>query len=126
MRESAVETSGVASVPMFLHIKARPMEYTKQYFIDKFTAIHDSQIGVGALTYPNGEPCCALGHCGMSDFDWPTEEALALNVLFAEGRPHQYEGGTTTIWSHVYRVNDNDQGVLSTPKSRIISKLQTL
>lgn len=99
------------------------MKYTKQYFIDKFTAIHDSQIGVGALTYPNGEPCCALGHCGMSDFDWPTEEALALNTLFAAGR-HQNEGGTT-IWSHVYRVNDN-QVLFSTPKSRIISKLQSL
>lgn len=38
-----------------------------QYFIDKFSAIPDSEWRCDGLYGGDGEPKCALGHCGLRD-----------------------------------------------------------
>lgn len=97
------------------------MKYTKEYFIEKFKAIPDYEIGRGIHNH------CALWHCGVRDNDLDyisTPEAKALINLF---------GGKTETENEieyiaVYAVNDGFgiDSTKSTPKERILNKLQSL
>lgn len=98
-------------------------KYTADYFIEKFSAIPEKQWTTGVLTSKSsieGEPdChCALGHCGMEDWDKPTEESLALVELFGgEVKPERYY--LDTDFEAVYEVNDDGYN----PKGNILDKL---
>ncbi len=91
------------------------MEYTKEYFIEKFEALKSEEIGTGDL-----KNHCALYHCGVRNWA-PTLEANALSALFGG----EYEGD----YPVVYDVNDGN-GIYSnsgsTPKERILNKLKSL
>ena len=100
------------------------MTYNKEYFIKKFEAIPDTEIGESSLRNK-----CALYHCGVRsiDFYWvPTEESNALLRLFGAnfiGNPK------TTDWEKVFNVNDGwraNEILGKTPKERILNKLKSL
>lgn len=94
------------------------MEYTKEYFIEKFSEIPEKEIGVVAL-----ELKCSLWHCGVRrEFNRyvATQEALALIKLF---------GGVGEEYKAVYDVNDGwreNKELGATPKERILNKLKSL
>lgn len=92
------------------------MKFDKEYFIKKFEAIPDEEIGMGEL-----DSHCALWHCGVriedDDDDGEyivTPEAKALCELFAKDK----EPSCSAVWS----VNDNING--GSPKERILNYLK--
>lgn len=102
--------------------------YDKEYFIRKFEAIPDNEIGQGTL-----KNHCALHHVGMGIVDgiqtgnycdsqgkyYATEETLAFIRLFG--------GKNASDCGHVYIINDgNDKILQTTPKERILNKLRSL
>lgn len=99
-------------------------EFTKQFFIDKFTKIPDEEIGGGSL-----ENHCALWHCGVEKFyQNPSLEALALIRLFG-GETIQTETYEHIQYNYVYEVNDGHRGYDKfgkTPKERILTRLKLL
>lgn len=92
------------------------MEYTLDYFIEKFRAIPEDKIGAGHL-----KNCCALYHCGVttnqSGMYVKTAEAEALMKILGD----EHDMGV------VYRLNDNLNNDYKkfgdTPKKRIVNKL---
>jgi hypothetical protein len=56
------------------------MNYTVDYFIQKFSSIPRKLWCVGSFV--EGDRMCALGHCGMR-VAHPTPESLALNRVIA-------------------------------------------
>jgi hypothetical protein len=95
------------------------MKYDKEYFIKKFEAIPDNEIG--ALSIENH---CALHHCGV-EYNCggykKTDEALALLNLFGNDDTDEPD------WSRVYDINDGNIGCYGgTPKERILNKLKSL
>lgn len=93
------------------------MKYTKEYFIKKFEAIPDKEIGMGELLQH-----CALWHCGVrleNGGYTSTEESTALIKLFGGNHPEEF--------NRVYGINDSkDYSLGKTPKERILNKLKSL
>lgn len=101
-------------------------KYDKEYFIKKFEAIPDNEIGQGSLMNH-----CALHHVGVGIVDgkqtgeyysfmnvpYITEESFALITLFGGEKP--------TDFNAIYAVND-DPHWGKTPKERILNKLKSL
>ncbi len=101
------------------------MEYNKQYFLDKFNALKDEEMGEGFTKN------CALWQCGVRigkylgmDSYVPTEESTALIKLLG--------GQEETDWRVVYRINDatneynTDEYNDLTPLQRILKRLNEL
>jgi len=91
------------------------MEYTVDYFIQKFEAIPDEKWTIKEFTNAIGQ-CCALGHCGRR-IGSPTAEGEALYQLFHEnemdGPAHINDG-----YSIEYQQ--------PTPKARILAALNDI
>ena len=90
------------------------MEYTIDYFIDKYTKIPHKNWVTGILYYKNDllkERCCVLGHCGVtyneetdSEIEWNmTEESLALIDLLGLIMPEEI----TSKLHWTYTINDS-------------------
>ncbi len=95
-------------------IMNNPIQFTLDYFIDKFEAIPEDQIGMGQLSQH-----CGLWHAGTryeneaSNQGYKyTDEAKCLMALFGDT-------------SFVHHINDN-QRLGGTPKSRILDALKAL
>lgn len=90
------------------------MNYTREYFINKFEAIPDELWCVGAFTDGAGRHC-AYGHCGAKRYSEHTIEGISLRFLLS---------------ANVARINDNLHGQYShlgsTPKERILNALKEL
>lgn len=68
-------------------------DYSIEFFIRKFQAIHEDEIGIGSI-----ESNCALKHCaGNSKSKYYSEEGLALARIFDP---------ITTSTNIVYEIND--------------------
>lgn len=107
------------------------MEYTIDYFIEKFSAIPPHLWNVGSFGIYEGVEFlkkCALGHCGMSIKDCAyvsTPEADALLKIFGGYSVNEDQIEIKNYW-HVYTVNDGTSGnekYGSTPKERMLNKL---
>ncbi len=100
------------------------MEYTKEYFIEKFEAISEENWIEGAAGFIlHDGKACALGHCGMTldhtMYYKPSNECIALIKLFG--------GKFDSDFQAVYRINDNNRIYKgATPKERILNKLKSL
>ena len=97
-------------------MKNNTTKYTKQYFLDKFTAIPEGEIGSNGLINR-----CVLYHLGVTADKKGkyvmTDEAIALADLLG------YEGPSTRshfLWS----INDNAQFTNTTPKKAILEALK--
>jgi len=96
-----------------------PELYSKEWFIRKFEAIPEEEIGSGSV-----QEHCALWHVGVRIDDVvvnKTDESTALIKLFG--------GENGDQWKYVFNVNDgfNENSCLgSTPKERILNKLKYL
>lgn len=99
------------------------MEYTVDYFIDKFSTIDSDDIGVGSLCEH-----CSLYHCGvvedvMTGNYLETEESIALGKLINNHLNDKYnEIGA------VYNLNDGHivKYQQETPKERILACLNDI
>lgn len=94
------------------------MDYTIDYFINKFSAIPDDEMGDGRL-----ENKCAMFYCGITEEggDYvPTDEALALAEIFAPFKSHAREEWFRII----YRINDTRTDFGNNPKERILTALK--
>jgi hypothetical protein len=88
------------------------MNYTVDYFIQKFEAIPDAEWNINDFTGGSGR-CCALGHCGMREVGGEVKSTDEANALM-------------TCVNHVDLIND---GVIPayhqpTPKARILAALR--
>lgn len=98
----------------------RLKKYSREWFIKKFDAIPDELWGMSELNC--GGKKCALGHCGLENYEEPTKESLELVKLF---------GGSVTAkevdFNKVYIVNDDTiyKTYGDTPKERIIKFLSS-
>ncbi len=88
--------------------------YTKEYFIEKFSALENHEIGSGNL-----KNHCALWHCGVRDYNM-TDEASALCKLFTPLTGSEF-------YYSVFSINDNT-GVVEgdTPKERLLNALNLI
>ncbi len=97
-------------------------KYSRDYFINKFKALTDKEVGRASL-----ERHCALWHCGVrigkvevdgktiEDYV-PTDESTALIKLFGGKTKHQFTA--------VYSVNDGYDEL--SPRKRILNRLKTI
>lgn len=98
-------------------------QYDYDYFLNKFSAIPDEQWCTGAyvLHGDQGRLHCALGHCGVRDAEFWTDEGMALVALFGDDL---YSGMRITA------INDNigygKRYKQPTPKQRILTALRNL
>lgn len=110
------------------------MKYTKQYFIDKFTAIDNSDWGVGKL-----ENHCVLHHCGCHmkyDFAMQlngtyviTDEAVALgDLLMTSSIVKTSEFYSPDANSIAWTINDGITVIADGyyPKDRILNALNAI
>ena len=101
-------------------------EYSKEYFIKKFEAIPEEEIGTTALSSK-----CALYHCGVRDFDSNgayilTDEAKALIELFSEKGEVRKGRSMSTIVTDVNDGIGNNYPLGETAKERLLNKLKSL
>lgn len=92
------------------------MNYSVQFFIDKFSAIPEDRWVIGEFSdFSDNNNCCALGHCGVRN-NMGTLEGTALGKLFKILCPDD---------SFVAQVNDGEatQYGQQTPKTRILAAL---
>ncbi len=94
------------------------MEYTKEYFIEKFTKLTNDEVGIGLLSNH-----CALWHCGVRENPEnkhyvPTEESTALIKLFGGDDENQFKVVT--------RINDASYVGNITPRERILNRLKSI
>lgn len=99
------------------------MEYTIQYFIDKFEAIPEEKWITGVTKDVFGN-CCAIGHLGAitSNFDFKGHSGEVKALLGISGKD---EDGLPVITN----VNDGYlpyKNLGSTPKQRVINYLKSL
>jgi hypothetical protein len=105
------------------------MEYSIDYFIQKFEAIPENQIGEGEI-----EKHCALYHCGVKtnkDYKNLSEEAIALANIF---KPLYHTQEENNLSVYIYSINDgsdNVNGIIenvigNTPKERLLNSLYKL
>lgn len=96
-------------------------EFTIEYFINKFEAIPEEDIGEGSLA-----DHCALYHCGVrlerGEYV-PTEEARTLGNIFSKTMSRENLSKDPT--SHVFVIND-DPNLGKTPKQRLLNTLKKL
>lgn len=88
-----------------------------QYFIDKFSAIPDDQWRCDGFYGEDGEPRCALGHCGL------------LGNLLNKATPESdalYEAILKVSPNGVTKLNDtpSENFPQLTPKARILAALE--
>ena len=77
-------------------------EFTKQYFIDKVTALKENQFTTGQMS---GDGChCMLGHCGATEWKH-TEESIALTKLM-HPEYNAEVGGDVYLGNPVIDFND--------------------
>lgn len=108
------------------------MEYTTEYFINKFESIPEHLWTTGAISDQKGDAGCALVHCGVDKYYIRNEEAAALAILFLPflNRMHMHGGW----YPHaVYAINDAAAGLYrkgtikivtaDTPKERVLQLL---
>lgn len=97
--------------------KLLTMQYTSQYFIDKFEKIPEERWITN--DFSNDIGCCAMGHCGMTYFSLSSDEkeAVALSNLFND-----------RIRASVPTVNDDRDSNYPqpTPKQRILAALRDI
>jgi len=106
------------------------MEYTKEYFINKFENIPDDMWAIGDIIkgkFIEKKKFDALGHCGVirgngpNQFNYiPTDEANALILLFG-GKVDP--NNSRTDYGVVFRINDSTDG---TPKQNILNRLKQI
>lgn len=100
------------------------MQYTVDYFIEKFSAIPEENWTTGTTINHKGQKC-ALGHCGVGvdELENLTDEAFILTEIL---KP-LYKDHILTLgpWEIVTNINDR-HSVLGTPKQRILTALQTV
>lgn len=104
------------------------MEYTVDYFIEKFSKIPEELWYDGGLLHFNGKRC-AYGLCGLTPFQEPSKECRALSDIFQKAFP-QFNKKT---YSHnlsgvVISINDDVGSLIGlyqqpTPKQRILAAL---
>lgn len=91
------------------------MQYTKEYFIEKFEAIDAEFWDIGNYVNPANKDCkCALGHCGQTFLD-TTPESVALGKLLDFNVANINDG-----------INDASKKYGLTPKERILNALKSL
>jgi len=85
-------------------------KYTKEYFVKKFEAIPEEEIGRGDL-----DKHCALYHCGVTSSPNynHTEESKALAILL----------GGDEDFMNVWEINDDRDDI---PKNNILNALKLL
>lgn len=90
------------------------MNYTVQYFIDKFSAIPEEDWIIGE--YQNEIGCCALGHCGERETK-ATVDGRELRILFRN-----------FLGEDVSFINDGASSSFpqDTPKARVLSALKRI
>lgn len=96
----------------------RDQIYDVEYFINKFEAIPDHEIGAVRLSAH-----CALWHCGLKNGEYVhTDESKALTILFGGDINDKSKG-----FPAVYTINDGgfaiNERLGDTPKQRILNKL---
>lgn len=102
------------------------MQYTKEYFIEKFEAIDEEFWTTGVLmhvTYEGKTKCCAAGFCGVIPDNKLTDECLALGKMLRYLNPDKDE------FEAVFLINDgicHNKKLGSTPKERILNALKSL
>lgn len=105
-------------------------KYTKEYFIEKFEAIPDElwiEIELSDDENPNCH--CVLGHCGVSDLDYLTDEANGLIKILEPVHTQINKGNSNDVWDRVTDINDGIFGCRifgNTPKQRILNALKSL
>lgn len=94
-----------------------PPAMDAQYFIDKFSEIPDSEWRCDGFYGGDGEPKCALGHCGHRD--------IGLNKATAESNA-LYEAILKACPGGVTKLNDepSEKFPQLTPKARILAALE--
>lgn len=99
------------------------MNYTKEYFIQKFEAIPEEKWTTGK--YTDGYACCVIGHCGVSDYAGfeRSDEAQALYKLIFSLTKTKYLPTNPLV-----SINDGKQEEYKqdTPKQRILAALKDL
>jgi len=113
------------------------MEFTREYFIEKFEAIPDNLWTIVYLTSELNSKChCALGHCGVKlnddDENEYTDEAWALSNILSSY--HEMAFGFSadpSVLTHnnVWRINDDNLNrhlTGKTPKERILNALRDI
>lgn len=109
------------------------MQYTVDYFIDKFSSIPDSLFVVDRLHDGDGGKC-VNGWCGVMDCQKPTIESSALQKVMSILKITWFGHGDTTIdsiWDYedysimaVYINNGwTNEYPQPTPKQRILAAL---
>ena len=100
-------------------------KYTKEYFIKKFEAIPEDKWCKTELTSPLDDEChCALGHCGIKDYDnVMTPEAKALVNILDPIHKKVISYPCMGDYAVVYEINDGADKLGSTPKERILKAL---
>lgn len=97
--------------------------YDCAYFIAKFEALADRDVGLGHIGSR-----CALYHCGIggvADYYPPTQEALALATVLgfkrSDNKPYGYA-------ERVYYINDGHNTAYQqpTPRRRILAALHDI
>lgn len=89
----------------------KPIKYTIEWFIAKFTSIPAKNWTLGVLNTSDGRSCL-LGHCGVTDYKKPTKEAKALHkILFGKNKYRN---------SNLYNLND----FTGRPRGTILNKLK--
>lgn len=112
---------------IFKLFKEKEEGYSIDYFIRKFSKIPESKWGRGSLAVSNGATC-VLGHCGLVEYQNPSDEVISLIKIFAEGREiYQLPASPDRKEYHYHYVYDyNDVRNNLTPKQNIINKLKEL
>jgi hypothetical protein len=100
------------------------MEYTVDYYINKFEAIPEELWGTGKYR-DKDDKCCALGHCGQKAGPVKLiEEAKALDDLIIS----YYKTNVIAINDGSYRgtPETNFMSYGDTPKQRILTALRQI
>lgn len=99
-------------------------EFTKEYFIDKFSKIPEDEYCICNFKYKNAH--CVLGHCGIKvDNFYLTEEAKALINLFDKDFDFSETGNIAD--STIVKINDGiDADITISVKQRILNALNSL
>lgn len=100
-------------------------KYTVDYFIDKFSNIPEENFITGSLQMDN--KCCALGYCGMKNYDKIPREAIALiDIITPKAAQQENKVGISYFVTDVNDGIGSKRELGSTPKERILNKLKEI
>lgn len=108
--------------------------YTIDYFINKFEVMPNDKWTTGRFTSDEGVHC-ALGHCGVRNYIYPTKEAEALydifkslNITYSRSGIAIEDYTNEKISNKVISISDGitEQYQQPTPKARILAALHDL